>query len=144
MIYEVNTDRIDRQLRYLEKCIQVLEQARVEEMNQVVEFAVARAVHLAVECMIDVGSVMIDGFIMRDPGGYLDIVDILEDEQVIDSSLASRIKEKVHFRDKLVRYYDELKKEDLEQYGQDTETYRQFIQSVESYLEKERALGNIE
>ena len=33
--------------------------------------------------MMDVGNLMIDGFIMRDPGSYEDIIDILIDEKVI-------------------------------------------------------------
>ena len=36
-----------------------------------------------IESIIDVGNTMIDGFIMRDPGGYEDIIDIMEDEKVI-------------------------------------------------------------
>ncbi len=144
MIYEVNTKRIDQQLRYLEQCVKVLEQAGVEKPNSVEGFAVARALHLATECMIDVGSVIIDGFIMRDPGGYSDIVDILEDEQVIDKHIADKVKEHVHFRDKLVRYYNEVTAEELKNFSIDIELFRRFIDAVESYLAKERAAGNIE
>jgi uncharacterized protein YutE (UPF0331/DUF86 family) len=143
VIYEVNTKRIEQQLRYLEQCVQVLEQARVENVNSVEGFAVARALHLATECMIDVGSVIIDGFIMRDPGGYLDIVDIMEDEQVIDKYIADKVKEHVHFRDKLVRYYDEVSAEELKHFSIDIELFKRFIHAVETYLSKERAAGNI-
>ena len=31
---------------------------------------------------------MIDGFIMRDPGSYEDIIDIMEDERVITTEMA--------------------------------------------------------
>ena len=34
------------------------------------------------ESMMDVGNLMIDGFIMRDPGSYEDIIDILVDEKL--------------------------------------------------------------
>ena len=33
---------------------------------------------------------MIDGFIMRDPGGYEDIIDIMEDEKVITKEMSVR------------------------------------------------------
>lgn len=135
MVYDVNIKRIDSQLRYLEKCIDVIERAEKTENDPLVQrFAVERALHLAVECMIDVGSVMIDGFIMRDPGGYLDIVDILEDEQVIPHELAKKIKRQVQIREKLVRYYDEVEEESL---FRDPGMYRSFIQHVQNYLEKE-------
>ena len=35
---------------------------------------------------------MIDGFIMRDPGSYDDIIDIMEDEKVISSEMADPLK----------------------------------------------------
>jgi uncharacterized protein YutE (UPF0331/DUF86 family) len=86
---------------------------------------------------------LIDGFIMRDPGGYLDIVDILEDEQVIDKQLSGKVKEKVTFREKLIRYYDVIETEELRRFSIDIEPYRQFIHAVKSFLEKERAAGTI-
>ena len=35
---------------------------------------------------------MIDGFIMRDPGSYEDIIDIMEDEKVITSEMSDPLK----------------------------------------------------
>ncbi|MBA4493711.1 DUF86 domain-containing protein [Paenactinomyces guangxiensis] len=136
MIYEVDVERIESQLRYLEKCIEVINRSAATRGELVQRFALERALHLAVECMIDVGSVMIDGFIMRDPGGYLDIVDILEDEKVIPPELAGKLKELVQIREKLVRYYDKLEEEALVA-GRDTEVYRSFIQHVRKYLHQE-------
>src|SRR5690606_20238374 len=96
-----------------------------------------RALQIAVECIIDVGSLMIDGFIMRDPGGYLDIIDILEDEQVLSSDLASTLKSWVLLRERLIRYYTEVRQEELLRAVTSVSTVRLFIQSVERYLEKE-------
>lgn len=45
--------------------------------------ALERIVHLLIENVLDVGNAMIDGFIMRDPGSYDDIIDILVDEKVV-------------------------------------------------------------
>ena len=41
---------------------------------------------------------MIDGFIMRDPGSYDDIIDILEDEKVIQSEQAIPLKAFISLR----------------------------------------------
>ena len=48
--------------------------------------------------MLDVGNSMIDGFIMRDPGSYDDIIDILEDEKVITTEMSESYKRVVPLR----------------------------------------------
>jgi uncharacterized protein YutE (UPF0331/DUF86 family) len=142
MIYQVNIKRIEEQLAYLEQCINVLKQ--INQIDTIADqFALARALHIGVECMIDVGSVMIDGFYMRDPGGYIDIVEILRDEKVVSSDLAEKIIEKVKFRDRLVRYYTEISKEELLKHAHDDYVFAEFIRSVNQYLDQERAKGNI-
>lgn len=46
--------------------------------------------------MLDVGNAVIDGFIMRDPGSYEDIIDILQDEKVISEEKAMQFKRFCH------------------------------------------------
>lgn len=87
--------------------------------------------------MIDVGTVMIDGFIMRDPGGYLDIVDILLDERVIDESTGERLKKHVQLRERLIRYYTEVDWEEIRPYQADYDLYDKFQSQVQDYLKKE-------
>ncbi|MDN4595458.1 DUF86 domain-containing protein [Polycladomyces subterraneus] len=142
MIYDVNTERIERQLTYLQTCIDVI--ARIDEQPQekwmqdpIRVFALSRAYHIAVECIIDVGSLLIDGFIMRDPGGYLDIVDILADEEVIPAEQADTIKTLVRFRDRLARHYDTLVPADLAEHLDKREIMASFINWVRSYLTRE-------
>jgi uncharacterized protein YutE (UPF0331/DUF86 family) len=137
MVYDVDVDRIEKQLEHLEQCAIVLERLGEGPSNTEDRFALERALHLAVECMIDVGTVMIDGFIMRDPGGYLDIVDILLDEKVIDSKVGNRVKEYVHLRDRLVRYYTEVDLDELKPFLKDSGLYRQFRMQVQEYLKRE-------
>ena len=54
--------------------------------------ALERIVHLLVECILDTGNDMIDGFIMRDPGSYDDIMDILVDEKVVPTEEGTHLK----------------------------------------------------
>jgi len=54
--------------------------------------ALERIAHVIIEAILDVGNAMIDGFIMRDPGSYNDIIDILADEQVIAPADAEQLK----------------------------------------------------
>ncbi|OYD07231.1 DUF86 domain-containing protein [Paludifilum halophilum] len=140
MIYDVDTERIEIQLDYLEQCIRVMQET-LEDLTQkpglVSFFAASRAVHIAVECVIDVGSVMIDGFIMRDPGGYLDIIDILEDEQVVPSDGTGRLKEWVRLRDRLVRRYHEVDHEELASHLKDIGVFTAYTDWVRDYLTRE-------
>lgn len=147
MIYDVNTERIERQLTYLQNCIDVVaridQQPKEEWMKDPIQvFALSRALHIAVECMIDVGSLLIDGFVMRDPGGYLDIVDILTDEEVIPAEKADAIKALVLFRDRLARHYDTLAPADLAVHLDKREIMVSFIHWVRSYLIRELGESN--
>jgi uncharacterized protein YutE (UPF0331/DUF86 family) len=136
VIYDVNVGRIVEQLNHLETCQMLLEQVRMGE-GLCERFAAERALHLAAECMVDVGSVMIDGFIMRDPGGYLDIVDILEDEKVIDAGVAGRLRELIAVRERLVRHYTEITWEEIFPHLQDVDWYQEFANQVKTYLKRE-------
>jgi uncharacterized protein YutE (UPF0331/DUF86 family) len=137
VIYDVNVNRIKQQLYHLETCAALLERLAGGKRDLEEKFAAERALHLAAECMIDVGSVMIDGFIMRDPGGYLDIVDILEDERVIDHNTGTNLRNLLALRERLVRHYTETTWEDLVPYLGDTGWFRYFAKQVKTYLQKE-------
>lgn len=52
-----------------------------------------RIVYFLIENVLDVGNVMIDGFIMRDFGSYDDIIDILVDEKVVKKEEEMLLKE---------------------------------------------------
>ncbi|MFK4997329.1 DUF86 domain-containing protein [Bacillus sp. N9] len=58
-----------------------------------------------IEAILDTGNAMIDGFIMRDPGSYEDIVHILLDEKVITDQLSVALKELILYRKMLVQQY---------------------------------------
>ncbi|MCG0041029.1 DUF86 domain-containing protein, partial [Escherichia coli] len=48
---------------------------------------------------------MIDGFIMRDPGSYDDIMDILVDEKVVTEKEGDELKKLIAYRKTLVQQY---------------------------------------
>ncbi|MGA8943217.1 MAG: DUF86 domain-containing protein [Thermoactinomyces sp.] len=137
MVYDVDVKRIQKQLHHLGQCADVLKKLEEKPSGLETRFSAERALHLAVECMIDVGTVMIDGFIMRDPGGYLDIVDILMDERVIDESTGDRLKKHVRLRERLIRYYTEVDWEELRPYLAEYDLYERFQGQVLDYLQNE-------
>nr|WP_255724639.1 DUF86 domain-containing protein [Shimazuella soli] len=135
-------DRIDSQANYLSTCLEVLKEVGIPTTN-VERFAVMRSYHIGVECVIDIGNTIIDGFIMRDPGGYSDIIDILEDEQVIPTILANKLKNFVKLREQLVRYYDQIEVSKLEDSLKEMAAFQEFIDHVEAFIRKEKASGNV-
>lgn len=65
-----------------------------------------RCLHLAIEVVTDVGSYLIDGFIMRDAGSYEDIITIIHQEKVLgNSEIYERLIELVALRKPLVQDY---------------------------------------
>lgn len=144
MLYELNLSRIEKQLEMLRACHSIVSDLTEKAITKMEGFALARAAHLAVECMIDVGNTIIDGFIMRDPGGYIDIVDIMEDEQVIQSQTGSVLKQWVLLRDRLVRHYTDIQPNEFAPFIEEREIMVQFEQQVLAFLQAEREKGNIE
>jgi len=70
--------------------------------------ALERIANVVIESVIDVGNTMIDGFIMRDPGSYEDIIDIMEDERVITSEMADPLKQVIELRKMIVREFTKV------------------------------------
>lgn len=87
---------------------EIMHVSKKEFMNKPInKLAAERCFHLIIEAMTDIGNLLIDGFIMRDPGSYEDIVDIMEDERVYTKAHARMIKEIVMLRKELVVNYTE-------------------------------------
>ncbi|SDX52659.1 Uncharacterized conserved protein YutE, UPF0331/DUF86 family [Marininema mesophilum] len=145
MFYEVDTQRIDKQLVYLARCSNVLEATKIpmDEQDEIAFFAVSRALHIAIECVIDAGDALIDGFIMRDPGGYSDIIDILEDEKVIPQEGAIRLKELIRVRERLVRRYVEIDIRELSQELKGVAVFGKCVTWIRSYLQQELGAGYV-
>ena len=92
----------------------------------------------AIEAVIDVGNSMIDGFIMRDPGSYEDIIDILVDEKVITPKMDQPLKEVVGLRKMLVRDFIAVDhKEIVRIMDIHLDSLKQFGPKVSHYLEHE-------
>ncbi len=91
-----------------------------------------------IEAIIDVGNSMIDGFIMRDPGSYEDIVDILVDEKVISIEMDKPLKAVVGLRKMLVREFAAVDHQEItELLDAHLEELKQFGPKVAYYLEYE-------
>lgn len=103
-MYFVDRDKIEEKLIYIDNQIQLFESQQA--WNTAIEkAALERIVQMTIEAILDVGNSMIDGFIMRDPGSYEDIIDILEDEKVITTEMSEGFKKIVSLRKNLQQDY---------------------------------------
>lgn len=84
--------------------IEVLRE-RWQDNDILLAYAQERLLHLAIETVTDIGSLLIDAFILRDAGSYEDIVAIMADEQAVDGTLARQLHQLVAERKALVQDY---------------------------------------
>ena len=91
-----------------------------------------------IEAVLDVGNAMIDGFIMRDPGSYEDIIDILDDEKVVTPEMSVGLKKIVLFRKMLVQQYTAVDHASLiETFKSELPHLKLFSEKVREYLTNE-------
>ncbi|GAB6933693.1 DUF86 domain-containing protein [Calditerricola satsumensis] len=106
-MYELNTDKLRAVLARMEEALAALDRLRERDAEAFCEdpllaLALERGIHVCLECVADAGNTLIDGFLMRDPGSYADIVDILEGEEVVPAEDAAAYRELVSWRKALV------------------------------------------
>lgn len=100
--------------------------------------ALERIGHTLIECVLDIGNDMIDGFIMRDPGSYDDIMDILTDEKVVSQTEGENLKQLIAYRKPLVQDYLNISHEELEHLlNTHAETIEAFPARIRDYLNHE-------
>lgn len=142
-MYDVNTKRIDQVLTHMNRMLDLLEKlkergAEAVLTDEVAALAMERALHLSIEGIVDVGNALIDGFIMRDPGSYSDVVEILRDEQVITDEEAVILTRATEFRKHLVNDYTNVPAEEMfALVVAAVPALRQFDPRVRAFLKKE-------
>lgn len=137
-MYFVDQKQINKTLSYMEQLIGTFESESNWQENEIKKLAVERIAHGLIEGIIDVGNSMIDGFIMRDPGSYDDIIDILEDEKVIQSEQAVPLKALISLRPMIVRQFTEVETAKVENSIRQTiSELSLFPQQVRDYLANE-------
>lgn len=137
-MYFVDRNKITTTLDYMNELLTIFETTPNWLANDVNKLALERLTHSFIEGMMDVGNAMIDGFIMRDPGSYEDIIDIMDDEEVIRKEMSEPLKEVVRLRDMIVRDYVSVDHEQLLQtMTKHLESLQLVRPLVNDYLENE-------
>lgn len=138
-MYYVNREQIERRITALDDVYEALEQVASNWDGSLFSGMVQeRALHLAIECVTDIGSYLIDGFIMRDASSYDDIIEIIRGEQVMDEEIAVRLLELVKLRRPLVQDYYDWPRHELHPLTLIMpEVLRGFARQVSEYLNRE-------
>ncbi len=132
MMYFVNKEKLNTKLNYLQQLITDYPQSKDNH------YAFERIAQMFIESAVDIGNMVIDGFILRDPGNYKDVIDILELEKVISKDTQVHINKTVDVRKQFVHYYDELDTASLiPLFDETVPYYQQFIEEVIRFLKSE-------
>ncbi len=136
-MYFVDREKIEEKLIYIEKQIRTFEELKQYE-SIIEKLAAERIIHMVIEAVLDVGNSMIDGFIMRDPGSYEDILEILEDEKVITEEMCVSFKKIIQLRKALLQFYTDIDHQEiLLIFKKELPALKQFTPSVRKYIENE-------
>ncbi|MCC4722523.1 DUF86 domain-containing protein [Salinicoccus sp. RF5] len=100
--------------------------------------ALERTCHMLIEAVVDVGNMIIDAFILRDPGSYQDVMDIMENEGVIPSDDNRHFSETFTWRSELTRNYTKLDHEAMKkEFQAHLAAYKDFKGNVFAFFENE-------
>lgn len=139
-MYYVNVEQIERRLSYMDRLANEAAAVRAAggPADTVARLAAERAVHLAAECVTDVGHALIDGFVMRDASSYEDIVVILHGEKVFGDNELNLLEDLVRLRKPLVQEYDTVEAEAVfRQLEMLPAMLKQFAEAVRTFMKKE-------
>ncbi|MDQ0257636.1 uncharacterized protein YutE (UPF0331/DUF86 family) [Evansella vedderi] len=136
-MYFVDRKLLEKRLQYLEGLSRAFSQQE-HWKTTIDKLALERITHMTIEAIIDVGNQLIDGFIMRDPGSYDDVIDILVDERVIPKSDEASFKDIIALRKSLLQNYTDLNYDEIyKNFHKEIETIESFPGKVRTYIENE-------
>ncbi|NEW07617.1 DUF86 domain-containing protein [Paenibacillus sp. SYP-B3998] len=141
-MYFINHEQIDQRIQFLdclsETCKQLEEQWQHGESTLILQMAQERVLHLAIETVTDVGSLLIDAFILRDASSYEDIVEIVHGEGAYSETLTETLLELVKLRKPLVQEYVSWNREQLNPLiPRLPAAFQEFAVHVKAFIKKE-------
>ncbi|MCH8647328.1 DUF86 domain-containing protein [Staphylococcus lugdunensis] len=131
-MYFVDKEKLTQKLNYLRQLTQDYQDHKDNP------YAFERIAQMLIEVSVDIGNMIIDAFILRDPGNYKDVIDILALEGVITSETQAAINQTIEVRKQFAHDYITLQHDTLEPLFDDAlPYYDNFIYEVSLFLEQE-------
>jgi uncharacterized protein YutE (UPF0331/DUF86 family) len=109
------------------------------ERNLLLRGAVERYLQIALECVLEIGEMIISKEGFRKPEKYREVIEILGEEGVLPKDFAKRFAPAAGFRNILVHHYAEVDLDKLHKHLQkDLKDFDIFVRYVVKYLEKRK------
>lgn len=125
-MYFVDKNLLNKRLDYIEGLADTIDTDN--------NLALERACHMLIEATVDVGNMIIDAFILRDPGNYQDVIDILSQEKVVSPEDAEKFKNTLQWRKELTRNYQSLDHEAMRaDFKENIDAYKGLKASIEHF-----------
>lgn len=138
-MYYVNREQIAVRLQSITEIASALDMLASNWQATLLEgLAQERALHLAIETVTDVGSFLIDGFILRDASSYEDIIEITGEAGAFPADMQDTLIALVKLRKPLVQDYYVWERTELHPLAHTLPTVLPaYKQAIEDYLERE-------
>ncbi|MHA0857419.1 DUF86 domain-containing protein [Paenibacillus sp. CMAA1364] len=138
-MYYVNREQIERRLHTIPEIVKGLEMVADQwDGGLLLGFAQERALHLSIEVVTDVGSYLIDGFILRDASSYEDILDITHEAKAFSDTVHMALISLVKLRRPLVQNYYEWERSLLHPLTKSLPAIlNEFSSSIRKYIDDE-------
>lgn len=141
-MYFVNRSEIEQTITHIDMLLNEVNNTTVFSTN-IEKLGLERVIHIVIESILDVGNFMIDGFIMRDPGSYHDIIDILIDEKVLPETEEQNYKSFIDLRQMIVQNYLTINHEHLQNILiSNLDVLKKFSTHIRNYLTNELGVAN--
>lgn len=129
-MYFVDKDLLFKRLDYIENL-----SGTIDTTNNL---ALERSCHMLIEATVDVGNMVIDAFILRDPGSYQDVMDILQQEKVISAADAEKFKDTFKWRNELTRNYQAIEHEAMRaDFEKNIDAFKNYKASIEHFYKND-------
>ncbi|MBY7143986.1 DUF86 domain-containing protein [Virgibacillus sp. NKC19-3] len=140
-MYFVDRSKMEQKLVYMDEIIQEINKHTYDSFLE--KLSLERMVHVFIESTLDVGNMMIDGFIMRDPGGYEDIITILIDEKVLPKDEEEAYKAMIRLRKMIVHDYMSIDHNKLKETMIGNQTiFEMYSTHIRTYVDNELGVAN--
>ncbi|SHM92883.1 DUF86 domain-containing protein [Gracilibacillus kekensis] len=140
-MYFVDMRKMNATLDFFDETFSLIKEKQFETKWDLL--ALERTTQVLIESILDIGNMMIDGFIMRDPGSYLDIIYILIDEKVLHENDQQAYESIINIRKELVQNYQKIDHDLIKNiFSEHQKTYSNFTKQIRSYLANEMGVAN--
>jgi len=132
-------NRISKLREYI-KTLEDLQRTPLEEFlsSPTIRYATERCLHLAIECIINIGNHIISALQLRKPEEYWEIATILGENEIVPKEFAEHLARMIRFRNILVHNYVRLDPSKVHAFLQNRlEDFRLFINYIIKFIKSE-------